>query len=162
MSLLIVPRINTFFSSKRKNTSLLTGYITRTFDNSFINKENNFLVLHLEKQPDELPEEKFLDKRNALSVVQLVNNNFEPVKYDYLKTVNFNNSFILESVLYPDGEEIDSGNVFIPFHSSGYSENIIIYIRYNDNEYMTVFISKLQKEPYVFEGRKNYDNIWEK
>lgn len=162
MSILVMPRMSAYFSSKRKNTALITGYFTRVFDNAFINKHNNYLVIHLNNQSDKIYDNSDFDKTNSLSVFNLEGTSFKLSDSKYLQPITFSNNFVLESVLFPDGEEINEGNIFIPFHKAGYSKNFILYIRLSNSNYMSIYISKMQKEPYVFSGRKNFEDVWEK
>ncbi|MBN1501171.1 MAG: prepilin-type N-terminal cleavage/methylation domain-containing protein [Spirochaetes bacterium] len=162
MSVVAAPKLSIFFSGKRKNVSLVRNYIAKTFDDAFLNYRNNYLIIHLNEPDDKNADRSdgLFSGTNSLSVLNIENTKFVLSQEKLLQPLEFNNNFIFDSVLMDDTTEVQNGYVIIPFYKEGYSVNRIIYIRYNDDNYLTVFISKFEKEPYIFEGKLNYENIW--
>ncbi|MFC1670791.1 prepilin-type N-terminal cleavage/methylation domain-containing protein [Spirochaetota bacterium] len=161
VAVVVVPRFTHFFSGTRENFSVTLGMITKTFDDSFINNRINYLTLHLHSPDSEeiesTLENKIFQRRNGISVVNLIKGEFKDNKRRLLKFKKFPESFKLEEVVLSSGEVITEGNVLIPFYPQGFSDNIIIHILINDEERWSVRNFKHQKEPAKFREYINFD-----
>jgi len=156
MSILVVPRVSHYLSSSRTNFIISTTMIAKTFDDSVLNDNLNFLIIHLHERDLEFIEDDtqdVLQRTNGLSVAILdENNKFVDSSSKLLSRQLFNNSFILKKVLFPDGTSMNSGNVIVPFYPQGYSDNLIIHILVNNADEWSIRIDKFQKEPVIQRG----------
>ena len=150
MAMVVAPRLTNFFGSRRGNFIIITSIIAKTFDDSFIKENINFLVCHLyETDPEYEPDinEKIFSRSNGISVVTIDNNGkYTDSKNRLLKFKEFSDSFKIEEVLVSTGESITSGNVLIPFYPRGYSDDAIIHILVNNEERWSIRIHKFRKE----------------
>jgi prepilin-type N-terminal cleavage/methylation domain-containing protein len=153
MALLIAPRITDILGSRRGNFIILTSMIAKTFDDSFIRGNVNFLVVHLYEPNPELESEANPDifsRRNGISVVMLdENGKFIDSKNKILQFKEYPESFKIKEVLLSTGEKVTQGNVIIPFYPKGYSDDVILHILVNDEERWSLRIYKLKKEAQI-------------
>ena len=154
MSLIVAPRISNILDSKRSNFLILTTMIAKTFDDSFVNGRQNFVLLHLyEPMSSNETEDKMFSRENGISVaVRNDTGNFEDSKNKLLQYKKFSDSFRIEEILLSTGEKITTGNVLIPFYPDGQSDNVILHILVNNEENWSIRIFKLKKEPEIFPG----------
>src|SRR6056297_1672987 len=107
MSILVVPRVSHYLSSSRTNFITATTMIAKTFDDSVLNNNLNFLIIHLHERDLDFTDDDtqgVLQRTNGLSVANLdENNRFVDSSSKLLSRQLFNNSFILKKVLFPDG-----------------------------------------------------------
>ncbi len=156
MSILVVPRVSHYLSSSRTNFITATTMIAKTFDDSVLNNNLNFLIIHLHERDLDFTDDDtqgVLQRTNGLSVANLdENNRFVDSSSKLLSRQLFNNSFILKKVLFPDGTSMNSGNIIVPFYPQGYSDNLIIHILVNNSDEWSIRIDKFQKEPVIQRG----------
>ncbi len=154
-----MPQIGRFFNGKEKNMGLLTSMITKTFDDSFLNDRINYIVFHLSSAgDDEDKKEALFSRQNGVSVVNLVNGNFEETKRKLLKNIIFKNSFKLNEILLSNGNQYAEGNVLIQFNPKGFSQNFILHIEI-DEEIWSVRNYKHLKDPEVSKGSLGFDDF---
>ncbi len=155
MALMVVPRLTSVMNKNDNNFKLFLTYITKTFDDAFLNDKTNFLVIHLyDEDPAKIDENEILNRRNGISVVNLdtEKNNFTETKSKILKNRKFGESFKIEKVLFPRGETISKGYALVPFFPHGFSENAIIHILADNEEQLSIRIYKHHKEPEFIKG----------
>ncbi|MBN2039854.1 MAG: prepilin-type N-terminal cleavage/methylation domain-containing protein [Spirochaetes bacterium] len=152
MSLVVVPRISDIFDNKRSSFVILTAMIAKTFDDSFINERQNFLLIHLydSLESTDLEDEVFSRDNGISIVIRNEDGKFRDNPNKMLQYKKFSDSFRIEEVVLSTGEQITAGNVLIPFYPSGYSDNVILHILVNDDERWSVRIYKMRKEPEIF------------
>ncbi len=148
LALLVAPRLTTFLGGHRANFIILTSLIARTFDDSFIRGNTNFLIIHLHETDEESEvENEIFSRRNGVSVVMLrKNGEFVDSKNRMLSHQEFPEDFKIEEVLLPSGERITCGNVLIPFYPKGMADDAIIHILVDNEARWSVRIHKLRKE----------------
>jgi prepilin-type N-terminal cleavage/methylation domain-containing protein len=149
MALLVAPRLTDILGSRRGNFIILTSIIAKTFDDSFIRGNVNFLIVHLNEQdPDSEPgaNADIFSRRNGISVVNLDEGKFVDSKNKLLQFKEYPSSFKIEKVLLSTGEKITQGNVIIPFYPNGNSDDVIVHILVNDEERWSLRMYKLKKE----------------
>jgi hypothetical protein len=158
MSMIAIPKLTGFFSNKRENLAVITGLITKTFDDSFLREKINYLIIHLyngttypEKGSMQITKDVF-NRSNGISIVNLKDGIFIDNNRKIFQYKEFNNSFKIEEVLLTSGERIQNGNVLIPFYPQGFSDNVIIHLLVNDEEKISIRILKHLKEPKVLSG----------
>ncbi|MCX7678389.1 MAG: prepilin-type N-terminal cleavage/methylation domain-containing protein [Spirochaetes bacterium] len=158
ITLIVAPRLSVFFSSSRTNFMLFASMIEKTFDDAYLKKRTNFLVLHLGEGPSELSEisEKIFSRKNGISVVNFIDGKFKDSPNPLLSYREFPSSFKLEEVLLSTGEKVTTGNVLIPFYPNGYSDDVIVHIVTNDEKY-SFRIRKYQKKPQFAKDFINFD-----
>lgn len=152
MSLFVAPKIPNFLSSQRGNFIILTSIIAKSFDDSFIKGNTNYVVLHLNQADAEMTDysDELFSRKNGVSVAILTpDGKFIDSRNRLLKYQAFQDSFKLEEVLISTGETIRTGNVFVPFYPGGYSDDVVIHILVNNTDRWSVKIFKLRKEPKV-------------
>jgi len=156
MSILVVPRVSHYLSSSRTNFITATTMIAKTFDDSVLNNNLKFLIIHLHERDLDFTDDDtqdVLQRTNGLSVANLdENNRFVDSSNKLLSKQLFNDSFILKKVLFADGTYMSSGNVIVPFYPQGYSDNLIIHILVNNADEWSIRIDKFQKEPVIQRG----------
>lgn len=156
MSILVVPRVSHYLSSSRTNFITATTMIAKTFDDSVLNNNLNFLIIHLHERDLDFTDDDtqgVLHRTNGLSVANLdENKRFVDSTNKLLSRQLFNDSFILKKVLFTDGTSMSSGNVIVPFYPQGYSDNLIIHILVNNTDEWSIRIDKFQKEPVIQRG----------
>jgi len=164
-ALAAVPRMTSYFSSKRENFAIMTGYIAKTFDDAFLNNHTNFLVLHLYEPgaPPENEEENeeraaLFAGNNGLSVINFFEGKFQLNDRKVLKPRELPDSFRISKVLLADGREFATGSVIIPFYPQGYSSDVLVYIIVNEEEQWTIKIKKYQKEAEVIEEHVDFEH----
>jgi prepilin-type N-terminal cleavage/methylation domain-containing protein len=161
MALLIAPRITDILGSRRGNFIILTSIIAKTFDDSFIRGNVNFLVVHLYEPNPELDVEANPDifsRRNGISVVRLdENGKFIDSKNKILQFKEYPESFKIKEVLLSSGEKVTQGNVIIPFYPNGNSDDVILHILVNDEEQWSLRIYKLKKEAQIAYNYIDFD-----
>ena len=165
LSVAVAPRVSSYFSSQKKNLYIVSSMISRTFDDSFIRKNQNYLVIHLTTPASEIVDTKnadFMRKTNGISVVTinqegLISESANP----NLKPQMFTGLFSLDEVISESGEHRKEGAVFIPFHPEGYSENFVLYVTVN-NEPMSLINTKFTKTPIIQYGHTEYDDYFSK
>jgi prepilin-type N-terminal cleavage/methylation domain-containing protein len=158
--MIITPRISRMANTERNNFALFTGMIAKTFDDSFLHNRINYFVIHLPNpDPEEIELNKeLLNRRNAISIINIVGGNFVRNKRKTLTWRDFPpDKFLIEEVIRPNGEKLLSGNVWVPFYPQGYSDNVIIHITVNGSQKWSVKINKHIKEPKVLEGYVTYE-----
>lgn len=164
MAMVVVPRITTFFNSQRENTAIATALIAKTFDDSFLQGNINYLTIHLYSPwSDELSasdgsDADILQRRNAMSVLRLKDGKLEYAEKNILKARDFPSSFQLDEVVLSSGEIIKDGNVLLPFYPAGYSDDVIIHVLINGSDRISIKIRKYLKEPQILTGYVNFDN----
>lgn len=153
-SLIVAPRVSNFFDTKRSNFLVLTTMIAKTFDDSFVNDRQNFVLLHLyEPMSADANQGKVFSRKNGISIVtQNENGDFIDNRNKLLQYKSFSDSFRIEGVLLSTGEKIAVGNVLIPFYPTGQSDNVILHILVNKEENWSLRIYKMRKEPEIFQG----------
>ncbi len=152
-----IPRLAGYLGDNRKNFMILTEFITRTFDDSFLHDRINYLMIHLDT-PDsekEFENDIFL-RNNGISVVNLKDGIFRDHERKIFKSREFGDNFRLESIILSDGSEITEGNVIIPFYPQGYSDDAIIHIMVNNEERWSLRIYKHMKEPDVIQEYQKF------
>jgi len=165
MMLAVVPRMTAFFNNERENTAITTALIVKTFDDSLLNENINYLSIHLyapwrqEEQPPDSESADVYSRRNAISVLRLVDGKFTQHKKNILKPRVFPDSFRFEEVVLSTGEVIKNGNVLVPFYPAGFSDNIILHILLNDSDKISIKIRKFLREPLVVNGYAEFDEI---
>lgn len=160
MAMMVAPRLSRFLGNERKDFNMLTGLVTRTFDDAFIHGDVNYLAVHLhEPFTDDTGEETedVLQRNNAVSVLQRSEGKFVDHGRKSLQKMQFDDSFKLEEALLSTGEKITSGNVLIPYYPQGYSDNVIIHVLVNDEEQWSIRIFKHLKEPEVKYGYVSFE-----
>lgn len=164
MATIVVPRMTTFFNSERESIAMATGLIAKTFDDSFLKGNINYLTIHLSSPwEDELSVSggsettAILRRRNAISVLRLKDEKFEYADKGVLKARDFPSSFRFEEVVLSSGEIIKDGNVMLPFYPAGYSDDAIIHVLVNSSDKISIKIRKHLKEPQVLEGYVVFD-----
>lgn len=159
----VIPRLTTYFSNKRENFAIATGYITKTFDDAFLNNRTNFLTIHLYEPGSAIEENEekaaLFSQNNGFSVLNAEGGKFVLNDRKVLKPREFPESFRIEKVLIADGREYGSGSVLIPFYPQGYSSDIMIHVTVNDEEMWTIVIKKYMKEPDVQKGHQTFSEI---
>ncbi len=164
MSMVAVPKISGIFSNKRENVAIFTGIIARTFDDSFLHERINYLVIHLYNGGDRAgknflkSDDDVFRRSNGLSIVNLKDGIFIDNNRKIFSHKAFNDSFKIEEVLLGSGENIQNGNIMIPFYPQGFSDNAIIHLIANDDEKISIRIFKHLKEPKVFPGYIVFEN----
>ncbi len=153
----VIPRMTSYFSNKRENFAVATGYLARTFDDAYLNNKINYLVIHLYDPGTAADEEEnenrasLLGRNNAFSVLNVVEGTFVLNERKILKPREFSESFRLDKVILADGREFTMGNVLVPYYPQGYSNDLLIHVTANDDERWTIKIRKYFKEPEVVE-----------
>lgn len=150
MTLLVAPRLTVFLSGSRTNFTVLESIVAKTFDDAYLKKRTNFLVLHLGEGPTDLSDiaEKIFSRKNGVSVVNFTNGTFKDSPNPLLSYREFPSSFKLEEVLLSSGEKVNTGNVLVPFYPNGYSDDVIVHILAGDERY-SLRIRKYQKKPTI-------------
>ncbi|MCL1911195.1 MAG: prepilin-type N-terminal cleavage/methylation domain-containing protein [Leptospirales bacterium] len=165
MALAVVPRMTVFFNSERENTAITTSLIVKTFDDSFLNGNVNYLSIHLhgpwqqQEDPADSESADIHSRRNAISVLRLVDGKFTQHNRNTLKPRDFPDSFRFEEVVLSTGEVIKTGNILVPFYPAGFSDNIILRILLNDSDKISIKIRKFLREPVVVNGYAEFDEI---
>ena len=165
MALAVIPRMTTFFNNKRENTAITTSLIVKTFDDSFLSENVNYLSIHLYdpwQQEEQLTDSESADiysRRNAISVLRLVDGKLTQHNKNTLKPRVFPDSFRFEKVVFSTGEVIKNGNVLVPFYPAGFSDNIILHILIDDSDKISIKIRKFLREPVVVDGYAEFDEI---
>ena len=164
MAMVVIPRMTTFFNNERENTAITTGLIVKTFDDSFLKGNINYLTVHLyDPWEDELSvsggadTNDILRRRNAISVLRLKDDKFEYATRDILKARDFPSSFRFEEIVLSSGEIIKNGNVMLPFYPEGYSDDMIMHVLLNDADRISIKIRKYLKEPIVLPGYVTFE-----
>ncbi len=164
-ALAAVPRMTSYFSNKRENFAIMTGYITKTFDDAFLNNRTNFLVIHLYEPGAPVDNEEENEERaalfarnNGLSVINFFEGKFQLNERKVLKPRELPDSFQITRVLLADGREFASGSVIIPFYPQGHSSDVLVYILVNEEERWTIKIKKYMKEAEVIEEHIDFDH----
>ena len=101
---------------------------------------------------------EIFQRRNAVSVVSLLNGKFKESERKILEHREFNDSFILEEVILPTGEKITSGNVLVPFYPDGHGNDIMIHVHISGEEQWTVRMFRFMKEPRVNQGYLTFED----
>jgi len=164
MALAVTPRLTTFFSSERENMAILTGIITKTFDDSFLNSHTNLLAIHLHSAGDEFSDSddthvrEIFSRTNGLSVLKLEEGKFIENDKKMLQYRGFPDSFMIEEVLFSNGEISRNGTKLVAFYPQGYSDNIIIHILVNNEDRWSVILHKYLKEPVVVKEYKSFED----
>ena len=159
MSILVVPRVSHYLSSTRNNFLTTTTMIAKTFDDAVLNDRVNFFIIHLHEPDLDITDDtqEILQRNNGVSVANLdENNKFVDSQNKLLSKQNFNDSFILKKVIFPDGSSMESGNVIVPFYPQGYSDNLTIHVLVDNTEEWSIKIDKFQKEPVIERGFSVY------
>ncbi len=159
MSILVVPRVSHYLGSTRSNFLKTTTIIAKTFDDAVLNDRVNFFMIHLHEPDLEMTDDtqEIFQRNNGVSVANLdENNRFVDSQNKLLSKQNFNNSFILKKVIFPDGSSMDNGNVIVPFYPQGYSDNLTIHVLVDNSEEWSIRIDKFQKEPVIERGFSIY------
>ncbi len=158
MTLLVAPRLTVFLSGSRTNFTVFESLVTKTFDDAYLKKRTNFLVLHLGEGPTELSDiaEKIFSRKNGVSVVNFIGGTFKDSSNPLLSYREFPSSFKLEEVLLVSGEKVNTGNVLIPFYPNGYSDDVIVHILVGDERY-SLRIRKYQKKPLITDDFISFD-----
>ncbi len=153
ISAAVVPQLGILQSGKR-NLKIFTTLITKVFDDSYLNGRTNYMTIHLSDSKQDQTElaNKIFSRKNGISVLNIFNNQFVENKRDIFKFRNFPNSFIIEEVVLSSREKIAKGNVIIPFHADGSSDNIIIHVRIDNDQRYSIKLNKYMKEPQVLPG----------
>jgi prepilin-type N-terminal cleavage/methylation domain-containing protein len=163
MALLIAPRLTDILGSRRGNFIILTSIIAKTFDDSFIRGNVNFLIVHLyEPDTDSEPgaNADIFSRRNGISVVNLdEEGKFIDSKNKLLQFKGYPSSFKIEKVLLSTGEKITQGNVIIPFYPNGNSDDVIVHILVNDEEQWSLRMFKLKKEAHIAYNYIDFEGI---
>lgn len=165
MSIAVAPRVSSYFSSQKRNLYIVSSIISRTFDDSFIRKRSNYLLIHLASPQIEITDTKnaeYLQKTNAVSVVNIgLEGVFSDSPNPVLKTQSFTGLFTLDEVITENGEHHKSGTVIIPFYPEGFSENFVLYVTVNNNP-MTLINTKFTKTPLIQYGHTDYAEFFSK
>ena len=165
MILVAVPRITTFFNTERESTAITTALIVKTFDDSFLTENINYLSIHLydpwqqEEPPPDSEDVDMYSRRNAISVLRLVDGKFIQHNKNTLKPRVFPDSFRFEEVVLSTGEIIKNGNVLVPFYPAGFSDNIILHILVNNSDKISIKIRKFLREPVIASGYAEFDEV---
>ncbi|MDA3899278.1 MAG: type II secretion system protein [Spirochaetes bacterium] len=164
ISAVVAPRISSFFDSPKKNISLVSSIIVKTFDDAFVNNRINLLAVHLyfpaTADFDDINKE-ILERTNGLSIVTVAPDGvLSDSSNRMLKTREFATSFMINRVLFADGRDITSGTALIPFYPDGFTKNVIIHVTVEDTERYSIIISKLMKYPYVKEDHIDFESMW--
>lgn len=162
LSIVVMPRLINILSSTRDNFFLLSTVIAKSFDDSFINKRTNFIIIHCnntESDTEELPHSIF-DRQNGISVAIVDDNKeFMDNPNKLLKYREFPDSFLIKKVILPDGSMHSSGNIFVPIYPSGQSSGAIIHILARNEEEWSVIINPYSKHPRIEKGYASYEKI---
>lgn len=136
MALIALPRISGFLNSQRQESSLLLAYLTAVSDDAFVTGKTNYLSIHLNLPGDEskYPAGDLFREINALSVHNLSDDEFVNNPKKILSLRRFSSSFILDSVIFKGGKNIEMGNVIIPFYSDGTSESFFLKVLSDERE----------------------------
>lgn len=164
MSILVVPRISHYLGSARNNFLTTTTMIAKTFDDAVLNDRVNFLIIHLHERDLEITDDtqEILQRNNGVSVANLdENNRFVDSQNKLLSEQEFNDSFLLKKVVFPDGTSMETGNVIVPFYPQGYSDNLILHVLVDNSEEWSIRIDKFQKEPVIERGFSIYAQNFE-
>jgi len=158
-AMISIPRIVRFINIERTGFAVLTGMMTKTFDDSFLNSRNNYLTIHLFNADSEKLEIKneIFSRKNSISVLNHINDKWVDNNQTILKHIEFSDRFKIEKVLLSSEIEHTMGNVKIPYHPGGYAENAVIHILVNDEHRWSVRIYKHMKEPEVIKGYVNFE-----
>lgn len=158
LTLIVAPRLAIFFSSRRTNFTIFASMVEKTFDDAYLKKRTNFLVLHLGEGPSDLTEiaEKIFSRKNGISVINFVDGTFKDNPNPLLSFREFPSSFKMEEVLLSSGEKVNTGNVLIPFYPNGYADDVIVHI-ISDDEKFSLRIRKYQKKPLIAKDFINFD-----
>ncbi len=157
MALAVTPRLTTFFSSERENMAILTGIIAKT-------SHTNFLAIHLHGTGDEFSDsddpvmKEIYSRTNGLSVLNLKDGKFIENDKKMLQHRGFPDSFMIEEVLFSNGEISRNGTILVPFYQQGYSDNIIIHVLVNNEDRWSVILHKYLKEPVVTKEYKSFED----
>jgi hypothetical protein len=160
MTLIVAPRISTYFGNERGSFILLTSVIAKSFDDAFIHGHTNFLVIHLYDPDGALYEYggDVFSRTNGVSVANIDRNGaITESKNRILRPQAFPGSFRIEEVVLPGGESVKRGNVMVPFYPNGTSDNVIMHILVNDTDRWSVRIFKLKKEPRIYPDYKGFE-----
>jgi prepilin-type N-terminal cleavage/methylation domain-containing protein len=159
MMMLIGPRVAGFLAGDREQFTLLTGTITRTFDEAFLTNKVHYLCLHLFSVAKESAdsENPLFGRTNGISVASIEGDTFVENTRKMFRYRSFPDSFRLEKVLLSTGEEIAEGTVLVPFYPQGYSSDVIIHLLVDDDKRYSVRINKHLKEPLVSEEYAGFD-----
>ena len=157
--MIAAPRLTRVFSTQRENFAIFTGMIVKSFDDAFLHNRTNYLTLHMESPDpeDSLGQTDVFNRRNGISVLNIVNGEFVDSKLKALSFKSFSDDFQIQEVILSNGEKISNGNVMIPFYPQGYSDNAIIHVLVNGEQQWSVRIEKHMKEPAVREGWITYE-----
>ena len=161
MALIVAPRISNFMGRERGSFIILTSLIAKTFDDSFIRERTNFLVVHLYERDLETAQfgEDIFSRENGVSVVLLdKDGRFVDSPNRLLKYQGFSaSSFRIDEAVFPNRETARRGNVFIPFHPGGFSDNVILHITVGGDQRWSVRIFKLKKEAAIIPEHVGFD-----
>lgn len=155
VAMVAVPKISGYLSNERKNFSLITGVISKVFDDSYMHDRNNYLAIHLYKK-NSGETDPFFSRVNGISVLTMKDGNFIESSRKIFKFRDFPSSFRLEEVVLRSNEVISNGTVLVPFYPEGSSDNLIIHVLVKEYEKWSIKINKHMKEPELIQGHISY------
>lgn len=160
MATLAVPRFTNVFSDNKKNFLLVTGLISKTFDDAYLNDRINYLAIYLDNPDAEKGSlNELLQRQNGIGVLNQSVNSWKDHERNILRYRGFSDSFRFEEVVKSGGEVITQGHYIIPFYPQGYSENAIIHVLVNDEYRWSIVVMKYIKEPRIVEGYVTFENL---
>ena len=163
MAVAVLPKISGALGADKGNMIALSSFISKTFDDSFLQHRTDFLAVHLNGPSAKPREEKnpLLEKENGVSVLTPnKDGKLEALKSRVLSYKKFPSSFRLDEVILPTGEKITGGTVLIPFYPEGSAEDAIIHLT-SGNDRWSVIIYKMRKEPRLTREYVDFDAVRE-
>ncbi|TAL31356.1 MAG: type II secretion system protein [Spirochaetes bacterium] len=160
MAMVVAPRIANFMNAERSGLIVVRALISKAFDDAFVKGRTNYVVFHLYERDMELSKfnEGVFERKNAISVLNLSpEGKFTDSPQRLLRFHEFSDAFRIEEVLFAGGQVVRRGNVLVPFHPAGYSDDVIVHVLVNGTDQRSVRISKFLKEPSIEQGYARYE-----
>jgi len=157
LSIIVIPKLTRAIGEDKESIAVLSGIISKTFDDAFLKDHINYLVIHLHS-PGPLGEKKdeIQSRTNGVSVILREGDKYVDNKRNILKYKKFPDYFKIEEVVLTTGDKITDGNVIIPFYPQGFSDNFIIHIADGDRK-SSIRMFKYLKEPKIYSDYIEFD-----
>ncbi|MBN1496780.1 MAG: type II secretion system protein [Spirochaetes bacterium] len=157
--MLAIPRVGRMIGSQREKFAIVTGMLATAFDDAFMKDRPNFFVVYLSapEVDDTVLQKDVVDRKNGVAVLNYVDGEFVDNRRKALQFRDFNDSFLIEDVLYANGEKVTDGRAYITYYPGGYSSNCIIHVLVNGDQHWSIKIDKHIKEPKVIRGYETFE-----
>ena len=130
MAMLAVPRVANFIGNERKDSGLLSAYVTAASDDAFGHGRTVYLCISLNR-PAVKKNPLMTDiatGTNSVSSFILEDMKLAPNQAAILKPRSFSSKFIIQGVSINGSDPVTEGDVLVPFYCDGSSESYIIEI----------------------------------